>query len=350
MLLKLIRHKSSYFRKVFYMNDLTTSKLDRENILNNSIALKEIETELSTYISGTIWNNQHWFTKEYLAKFFRVDVRTIERTVEANKDELISNGYRVLVGEELASFKLTDINVGQTSRNLAIFSFRSFLNLAMLLQNSSIAKGVRTRILDIVIDVLTEKAGGHRTYINQRDPKFLPAAFITEKARKSFTQALNQYVNMGPYKYEYFTNRIYKCIFLENASTYQKILRLKSKANLRDTMYSEVLTNIAAVETAITNEIEKIFKITSKQLSKDEVDTIIDNISNSPMMNIYFESARRTMATLDKGLRDAYHGNLSEYISSVSSEEYERFLGEKSKSLEEQIREHRDIFLRLKDK
>ena len=36
------------------MNDLTTSQLDRQNILNNSIALKEIERELSNYTGGTI--------------------------------------------------------------------------------------------------------------------------------------------------------------------------------------------------------------------------------------------------------------------------------------------------------
>lgn len=332
------------------MNDLTSSEVDRQNILNNSIALKEIEHELSDYTRGVVWRNQIWFTKDYLSKFFDVDVRTIERVIESYKDELIANGYRVLTGNDLASFKLTDINVGQSSRNLAIFSFRSFLNLAMLLQNSQVAKELRSRILDIVIDVLTEKAGGHRTYINQRDPNFLPAAFTTEKVRKSFTQALNQYVDMGAYKYEYFTNRVYKCIFLENATTYQKILRLKSKANLRDTMYSEVLTNIAAVETCIVTEITKQFNESKQKLTKESVDAIIDRISQNPMMTIYFDSARRTMATLDKGLRDAYHGNLSEYISSVSPEEYERFLGEKSKSLEEQIKEHRDIFLRLKEK
>ena len=334
----------------YQMNDLTTSQLDRQNILNNSIAIKEIEHELSNYIGGTIWKNQIWFTKEYLANFFQVDIRTIERIIESHNKELTLNGYKILTGEELASYKLTDINVGQTSRNLAIFSFRSFLNVAMLLQNSPIAKELRSQILDIVIDVLTEKAGGRRTYINQRDPNFLPATFTTEKVRKSFTQALNQYVNMGPYKYEYFTNRVYKCIFLENATTYQKILRLESKANLRDTMYSEVLTNISAVETCIATEITNQYESTGQQLTKEAVDIIIDNIAKSPMMSIYFESARRTMATLDKGLRDAYHGNLSEYISSVSPEEYERFLGEKSKSLEEQIKEHRDIFLRLKDK
>lgn len=184
------------------MNDLTTSQLDRQNILNNSIALKEIERELSNYTGGTIWKNQTWFTKEYLANFFKVDIRTIERIVESHSQELTLNGYKILTGEELASYKLTDINVGQTSRNLAIFSFRSFLNVAMLLQNSPIAKELRSQILDIVIDVLTEKAGGHRTYINQRDPNFLPAAFTTEKIRHELLHIINddfhidQHVNL----------------------------------------------------------------------------------------------------------------------------------------------------------
>ena len=68
----------------YQMNDLTTSQLDRQNILNNSIAIKEIEHELSNYIGGTIWKNQIWFTKEYLANFFQVDIRTIERIIESH--------------------------------------------------------------------------------------------------------------------------------------------------------------------------------------------------------------------------------------------------------------------------
>lgn len=330
------------------MNELTKSKIDRDNILNNHIAMDEIEKKLD--LPGVLWENAYWFTKEKVANIFHVDIRTIERIVENNKSELHSNGYRLLTPEQLSIYKLTDINVGQSSRNLVLFSFRAVLNVAMLLTSSERAKEIRSQILDIVLGVLTEKSGGHRLYINQRDPAFLSASFTAESERKIFTKTLHEYVDMGAYKYEYFTNRVYKCIFKEDASTYQKILRLHSKSKLRDTMYSEILTNIAAFERAIAEAIKQKFNSTNQLLTKEEVDDIITFIALQPAMKIYFDSARRTMATLDNGLRDAYHGNLEEYITSVNSRDFERFLGDKSKSLQEQIEEHRDIFLRLKDK
>ena len=67
-------------------------------------------------------------------------------------------------------------------------------------------------------------------------------------------------------------------------------------------------------------------------------------------MRIYIEHARSKMASRDLCFRDAYHSELQNYISSVDSDDFERFLGEKSKSLEKQIEEYIDIFKRLKDK
>ena len=48
--------------------------------------------------------------------------------------------------------------------------------------------------------------------------------------------------------------------------------------------------------------------------------------------------------------RDALHEQLQEYISVVSQQDFEKFLGEKSKSLEERLTENMDVFIRLKDK
>ena len=41
---------------------------------------------------------------------------------------------------------------------------------------------------------------------------------------------------------------------------------------------------------------------------------------------------------------------LEEYIRPISEEDFERFIGEQSKSLAEQIEEHRQVFERLRDK
>ena len=64
----------------------------------------------------------------------------------------------------------------------------------MLLVESEMARALRSKILDIVIDTLNEKAGGSTKYINQRDEDFLNAILKEPHYRKEFTQALNTYL------------------------------------------------------------------------------------------------------------------------------------------------------------
>ncbi|NLA91345.1 MAG: DNA-binding protein, partial [Synergistaceae bacterium] len=62
------------------------------------------------------------------------------------------------------------------------------------------------------------------------------------------------------------------------------------------------------------------------------------------------ERARHKMASRDLAFRDALHLQLEEYIGPVGIEDFERFLGEKSKDLEERIREAGDVMKRLKER
>ena len=55
----------------------------------------------------------------------------------------------------------------------------------MLLTESQKAKILRSMILDIVIDVMNQKAGGHTKYINQRDEDFLIQIIKEENYRKN---------------------------------------------------------------------------------------------------------------------------------------------------------------------
>ena len=131
-----------------------------------------------------------------------------------------------------------DINVGNISKRtpqLAIFDFRSFLDLAMLLVESQPAKSLRQIMLDIVIDFINQKAGGGTKYINQRDSQFLGAFLQEENYRREFTDALRDYVDMGNAKYGIYTDKIYQSIFRQKAKVYRQILRLSDKEKVRDT-------------------------------------------------------------------------------------------------------------------
>lgn len=106
--------------------DLTTSEISRQNILNNPVALPRIREALD--ISPLEFKGVLYITKQMAAEFYGVDGRTIERTLNANEEELRRNGYVVLRGNELKEFKLrfgSDINVATKTTVLGIFDFRS---------------------------------------------------------------------------------------------------------------------------------------------------------------------------------------------------------------------------------
>ncbi len=157
--------------------DLTSSQVDRQNILNNDLALSEIQ-ERSNY-KGIVFENKIVFTKDMVANFFEVDTRTIDRYISDFSDELKDNGYEILKGKKLKIFlhacKMyfgNDINVATKTTILGIFDFKAFLNLGMLLSESEKARVLRQAMLDIVIDIINQQTGGSTKYINQRDKDF----------------------------------------------------------------------------------------------------------------------------------------------------------------------------------
>lgn len=335
------------------MSEINTNDFDqainRQNVLNNTIAVEAIKNSYSM--------SNDYFTNQQVADFFDVNIRTIERTISENREELEYNGFLSLKGKKLTEFQqehpgifVSDNIVGNKTRNLAVSSVRTVLNFAMLLKTSEKAREVRSRILDIVVSVLQEKSQGNTKYINQRDTNFLEQSFREATERKQFTNALNKYVDMNAYKYAYFTDEIYKAIFKEKAKEYKKLLQLDAKESMRDTLYSEVLVLIASFEAGIAYEIEQKSTDENRKLTKDEVDIILHRFANHPAQKPLLDNVRTKMASRDYGLRSILHDNISEYINPMNQAEFEKFLGEKSKSLQEQIDANIEIFKRLKDK
>jgi hypothetical protein len=129
--------------------DLTSSEIDRQNILNNQYAIEEIRKAVG--LEGILFENEFKFIKDQVSAFFEVDPRTIDRYLEKYSDELSNNGYEVLRGKRLQEFKLglksddvNDIDVVNQAPQLGVFNFRSYLNLAMLLIESEKAKTLRS--------------------------------------------------------------------------------------------------------------------------------------------------------------------------------------------------------------
>lgn len=335
--------------------DLTTSAIDRQNILNNRYALQEIERAAG--IKGLPFEGKTVVLKEQVAAFFEVTPRTIDNYIEKNGDELRQNGYEVVRGNRLKALKLavsgtfgneTDFVTKTTV--LGVFEFKAFLNLAMLMSESGRAALLRQAILDIVIDTINIRSGGGTKYINQRDEDFLHSAFIEENYRRQFTDALRDCVRMGNFKYAVYTNKIYVSIFRENSAEYKKILNLEQKAKVRSTMYSEVLDIIAGYESGFADVLRTEYEAKGRQLEAAEVDVLFTAFEKQALWKPMIENARVKMASRDYSFRDALHHQLEEYLQPLQRDEFERFLGEKSKELDERLEEAKDVMKRLKDR
>jgi hypothetical protein len=212
---------------------------------------------------------------------------------------------------------------------------------------------LRSSILDIVIDTLNKKTGGSTKFINQRDEEFLVALTREPVYRKEFTSALNLYLDMGHYKYAVYTDEIYKAIFKENAKEYKEILNLEKNDNPRDTMYAEVLKLIASFEVGIADEMKEKFEELGRKLRPSELTNLIHKFANKRHWIPQIEDACSKMATFDYGLRNVVHKRLEKYITAISKDDYERFLGNKSKELIDRVIENPDlleVYKRLKDR
>lgn len=331
--------------------DLTQSNIERQNILNNRFAVENIAKSIG--VVGMFFEGEYRFTKQMVADYYEVDISTIDRYLSNYSEELKHNGYVLSRGKQLKEFKLQFahlINEASKTTQLGLFDFRSFLNIGMLLTESEKAKQVRGFILDIVIGSINEKVGGGTKFINRRDVNYLSAAITEENYRKTLTSAINHCVAGHPnYKYSQVTDLIYKAIFRENAKEYREILKLDSKDNVRHTLYSEVLLVVSSFENGVGSQIEKVFQNKGNvQLSIEEVGRIVEQLADAPSQQPYLNDARTKMASRDYGFRDAYHGNIAEYLKAVTPEEFERFIGSESIDFDQILEENKDVLKRLK--
>jgi hypothetical protein len=105
-------------------------------------------------------------TTQQVADFYEVDSELIRKTLENNKEEIISDGYIVWKAENFKSeynsqLKITtnrgnfqvEFSNGQkekfSPRGVGLFTRRAVLRIGMLLRDSTIAKEVRTQLLNI---------------------------------------------------------------------------------------------------------------------------------------------------------------------------------------------------------
>lgn len=334
--------------------DLTISRIDRQNILNNEMAIEEIQDKSG--IEGISWEGKIYLTREAVAAFFEVDIRTISRYIEQYNEELTENGYVVLQGQELNSFLSAapefakDIDVPSKIRQLTLFDFRAFLNLAMLLSESEKARAMRLLMLDIVIDLINSPTGGGTKYLDQQDKDCLGSALQEVNYRRQFTDALKQYVTEDRYKYAHFTEMIYVSFFQEKAHVYKKILDLKASDAVRDAFYSEILDIIAEYECGLADAIKQEYETLEHVLSIEETEALFHRFESTAPWEPLILQTRAKMASRDEALREEFHYQLSEYIQPNDEDEYQKFINVAGDEFERLMAENQEALKRLKER
>ncbi len=331
------------------LKDLTTSAIDRQNILNNPLAMPKIMDSLD--VNFVKFRDKYVITRQKAAEYYGVDIRTLTNCLNNYEQELVSNGYKVLRGEALKEFKCAlgkEMAFPTKTTALGIFDFRSFLNLGMLLTTSEKAKEVRSRILDIVISVLNEKSGGSTKFINRRDKNYVASALSEENYYEKLMTAIREHVDKNNrFKYSQIIDTIYKAVFCEKASEYKKLLELSKKDSLRRTLYAEVLVAVSSFENATAEGINQQANIKGT-LSVKDVNSIILDLAKNPLVKPMIEDARIKMASRDNALRNVYHGNLAAYIRAVMPDEYQKFIGNLSIDFDNLLESNKDVLNHLK--
>lgn len=120
---------------------LTESRTMRAATVDHTDALGKVKA------LATLPDNVH-VTTDMVAGYFEVDQDAVESVVRRNREELESNGYRVLRGDALRDFETVNLT-GSKRRALALFTRRAVLNVAQLLTGSDVARQVRTYLLEV---------------------------------------------------------------------------------------------------------------------------------------------------------------------------------------------------------
>jgi hypothetical protein len=99
-------------------------------------------------------------TTRMVADYFEVSEKAVYSLVQRHREELESNGYRVLKGSNALELVTFNTKVTQVSgRGVAIYPRRAVLNVGMLLRDSDVARRVRTHLLDTEATAAADRYG-----------------------------------------------------------------------------------------------------------------------------------------------------------------------------------------------
>lgn len=122
-------------------NALIESYTLRQSVINRTDALDKVKklTLLPDDVNASI---------EMVATYYEVSRKAVDSLILDNREELESDGLKVLTGQELSSFKEMGV-IGKNSSAFTIIPRRAILRIGMLLRDSIVARAVRDHLLNL---------------------------------------------------------------------------------------------------------------------------------------------------------------------------------------------------------
>lgn len=121
---------------------LRESYIDRTDVLDKVKKLRLLPDD----VNGSI---------ELVADYYEVGREAISSLIKDNREELEADGLKVLIGNELKSFKDLAI-ISNMARSFTIIPRRAILRIGMLLRDSIVAREVRDELLDVEAGISKE--------------------------------------------------------------------------------------------------------------------------------------------------------------------------------------------------
>lgn len=241
----------------------------KQNVKTNNDTSREVVlTESKTMRESYIENEQYYdvldkikaipymtedmvISVEQVANYYEVTKKAIETVISRHRDEIESDGYILLKGDELKKFK-TDICllhgegnkiISNKTQSFSILTKRAMLRIGMLLTTSPIAKLVRNYLLDCEKETSQEK----QIWIAKREAGKID--------RKRMTTAIANYIPESKNKrfaYPNYTNMIYKVIFGKDAKIMREERGFTKNDALRDSFTGDELVLVDEAETIVT--------------------------------------------------------------------------------------------------
>lgn len=183
------------------MNDLillesASARNEKLANLSQDSALDHLNKAKSLVMA--MWQGTGIATTQQMANYYDVSEDTVQSVIKNNREELVSDGLKVLKGKELKDVMSIADTTSKTP-SLTIWTPRAALRLGMLLRDSAIAKQVRTLLLDLVQVVPQQQEHIHELELRLALAQAERDAAIAQKnlldTRKAVTEMGNQTVS-----------------------------------------------------------------------------------------------------------------------------------------------------------